>query len=94
MLKSVYRRNSYVLGLRWPRPVVTRRAFLRKMFPDVSGSRWWSTMFRRRQSSLVTALDPKAVMSPHDQPVFADQTAHDHTAQPATTEQLASGRPG
>jgi hypothetical protein len=137
MLESVYRRNSLVLGLRWPRPVVMRRAFLRKMFPDVFGSRWSSAMFRRRhrkvladralidrvwgqwinaesltlkpaevdewivvfgqiralhmllrkatpahiqtlsyiQSSLVTALDPKAVMSPHDQPVFADQTA-------------------
>jgi len=134
VLESVYRRNSLVLGLRWPRPVVTRRAFLRKMFPDVSGSRWRSAMFRRRhrkvladralidrvwgqwinaksrtlkpaevdewivvfgqiralhlllrkatpahiqtlsyiQSSLVTALDPKAVMSPHDQPALAN----------------------
>ena len=47
-LEGLYRRNSYMRGLRFPRPVMMRRALLRKMFPDVSGSRWQSAMFRRR----------------------------------------------
>lgn len=48
LLEGLYRRNSYVRGLRFPRPVMTRRALLRKMFPDTSESRWQSATFRRR----------------------------------------------
>jgi ATP-dependent Clp protease adapter protein ClpS len=48
LLESLYRRNSYVFGLRFPRPVMMRRAVLRKMFPDIYESRWRSAMFRRR----------------------------------------------
>ena len=48
MLESLYRRNSYVYGLRYPRPVRMRRSVLREMFPDVYASRWRSAMFRRR----------------------------------------------
>jgi hypothetical protein len=48
MLETLYRRNSYVYGLRFPRPIRMRRAVLRKMFPDVSASRWQSALFRRR----------------------------------------------
>src|SRR4029450_9320458 len=39
MLESIYRRNSIVHGLHWPRPVMMRRACLRKMFPDGAGWR-------------------------------------------------------
>src|SRR4029450_12071011 len=53
MLESIYRRNSIVHGLHWPRPVMMRRAFLRKMFPDVAGSRWRSAMFRRRHRKVL-----------------------------------------
>jgi hypothetical protein len=47
-LETLYRRNSYVYGLHFPRPIRMRRAVLRKMFPDVSTSRWQSALFRRR----------------------------------------------
>lgn len=45
--------GSYVRGLRLPRPVMLRRALLRKMFPDTSASRWQSALFRRRHRKVL-----------------------------------------
>lgn len=47
-LDTIYRPGSTTRGLRLPRPVMTRRPLLRKMFPDTSASRWQSALFRRR----------------------------------------------
>lgn len=52
-LETLYRRNSYVHGLRFPRPIRMRRAVLRKMFPNVAASRWQSAMFRRRHRKVL-----------------------------------------
>lgn len=47
-LDKLYRPGSTAHGLRFPRPVMTRRPLLRKMFPDTSASRWQSAKFRRK----------------------------------------------
>ncbi|KJK43211.1 hypothetical protein UK23_34220 [Lentzea aerocolonigenes] len=52
-LDRLYRVGSTARGLRWPRPVMTRRPLLRKMFPDTSASRWQSAMFRRRHRKVL-----------------------------------------
>ena len=52
-LNNAYRPGSYVRGLHLPRPMMLRRALLRKMFPDVSGSRWQSASFRRRHRKVL-----------------------------------------
>ncbi|MFD4672707.1 ATP-dependent Clp protease adaptor ClpS [Lentzea sp. NPDC058450] len=48
MLENLYRRNAVVYGLRYPRPFMTRRPFLRRMFPNVAETRWRSALLRRR----------------------------------------------
>jgi hypothetical protein len=53
VLEGLYRRNSVVFGLRFPRPIMMRRAVLRRMFPDVSASRWRSASFRRRHRKVL-----------------------------------------
>lgn len=53
VLEGLYRRNTVVHGLRFPRPVMMRRAVLRRMFPDVSASRWRSASFRRRHRKVL-----------------------------------------
>ncbi|GLY51652.1 hypothetical protein Lesp01_53080 [Lentzea sp. NBRC 102530] len=53
LLENLYRRNAIVYGLRFPRPAMTRRPFLRRMFPDVAGSRWRSALVRRRNRELL-----------------------------------------
>lgn len=52
-LDRLYRVGSTARGLRWPRPVMTRRPLLRKMFPDTSASRWQSALFRRRHRKVL-----------------------------------------
>ncbi|MET9230799.1 ATP-dependent Clp protease adaptor ClpS [Lentzea sp. NPDC003310] len=53
MLENIYHRNVVISGLRFPRPVMTRRPFLRRMFPDVAESRWRSALLRRRHRTLL-----------------------------------------
>ncbi|MGW4207403.1 ATP-dependent Clp protease adaptor ClpS [Lentzea sp. NPDC004789] len=53
VLEGLYRRNTVVFGLRFPRPIMMRRAVLRRMFPDVSVSRWRSASFRRRHRKVL-----------------------------------------
>ncbi|WP_434442766.1 ATP-dependent Clp protease adaptor ClpS [Lentzea sp. E54] len=52
-LENVYRRNVIVYGLRFPRPFMTRRPFLRRMFPDIAASRWRSALVRRRHRKML-----------------------------------------
>ncbi|WP_394620830.1 ATP-dependent Clp protease adaptor ClpS [Lentzea sp. JNUCC 0626] len=53
LLENLYRRNAIVYGLRFPRLFMTRRPFLRRMFPNVAETRWRSALLRRRHRKVL-----------------------------------------